>query len=239
MLLGVFITQTIAARTADALFGVLDSFLGDAGVEVWSYHVLAGHLKRLNLEKGFIFNTFPDDWVARYRSMRYFEVDPIIDHAREASAPYAWWSLADRPKLDAAARAYLADARDWLGDGYGVPVHGAHGTTAYFGIGTLRGRPLALEAEDLAAIQLACVQTHTRFLQLNGAIEAPPPTLTPREREVLGWVVRGKSNAVIADVLGISEHTVDTLMRRIYRKFEVTDRTSAALRAVGAGLIPA
>jgi LuxR family transcriptional regulator/LuxR family quorum-sensing system transcriptional regulator CciR len=76
-----------------------------------------------------------------------------------------------------------------------------------------------------------------RFLQLHGAVEVPPANLTRRELDVLGWVVRGKSNSVIAELLGISEHTVDTLMRRVYRKLGVGDRTSAALRAVGSGLV--
>jgi DNA-binding CsgD family transcriptional regulator len=107
---------------------------------------------------------------------------------------------------------------------------------AYFGAGSL-SHHVDLPLGELIKIQFACHQTHMRFLQLHGAVEVPPATLTPREIDVLTWVVRGKSNSVIAEVLGISEHTVDTLMRRIYRKLGVGDRTSAALRAVGSGLI--
>ncbi len=46
------------------------------------------------------------------------------------------------------------------------------------------------------------------------------------------WVTRGKSNSVIGSILGISASTVDTYMRRIFRKLDVTDRTSAAMRAI-------
>ncbi len=38
---------------------------------------------------------------------------------------------------------------------------------------------------------------------------------------------------------GISVHTVDTIVRRIFRKLDVADRTSAALKGVAYGLIPA
>jgi DNA-binding NarL/FixJ family response regulator len=44
---------------------------------------------------------------------------------------------------------------------------------------------------------------------------------------------------VIAEILAISPGTVDTYMRRIYDKLEVSDRTSAAVKGVGMGLIAA
>ncbi len=61
--------------------------------------------------------------------------------------------------------------------------------------------------------------------------------LTPREVEVLRWIARGKSNTVIAQILGISRHTVDTHNRRIYRKLGAGDRITATVRAMEAGLL--
>ncbi|WP_244520908.1 response regulator transcription factor [Aliiruegeria lutimaris] len=61
--------------------------------------------------------------------------------------------------------------------------------------------------------------------------------LSPREAEILRWIARGKSNSVIAEILGISRHTVDTHIRRIYRKLGAGDRTTAALRGMESGLL--
>lgn len=61
--------------------------------------------------------------------------------------------------------------------------------------------------------------------------------LTRRERDVLEWIAQGKSNPVIAEILGISIHTVDTHIRRIFRKLGVNDRTTAAIKGLGAGLV--
>jgi DNA-binding NarL/FixJ family response regulator len=69
------------------------------------------------------------------------------------------------------------------------------------------------------------------------AERSPLNDLTPREREVLGEIAQGKSNAAIGEILGISAHTVDAHLRRIYLKLGVVDRISAALRALGFGLI--
>ncbi len=61
--------------------------------------------------------------------------------------------------------------------------------------------------------------------------------LSERESEVLGWVARGKSNATIGEILGISSHTVNAHMRHIYLKLGVFDRVTAAVRGIGTGLI--
>jgi hypothetical protein len=49
-------------------------------------------------------------------------------------------------------------------------------------------------------------------------------------------LVMGKSNGDSGDILGVSPHTVDTLVRRVFAKLGVTNCNSAALRAVGAFL---
>ncbi len=51
--------------------------------------------------------------------------------------------------------------------------------------------------------------------------------LTPREREVLFWITRGKSNAEIATILAIASATVGKHLERIYAKLGVENRTAA------------
>jgi DNA-binding CsgD family transcriptional regulator len=51
--------------------------------------------------------------------------------------------------------------------------------------------------------------------------------LTPREREVLFWVGKGKSNAEIGVILDIAPATVGKHLERIYPKINVENRTAA------------
>jgi len=64
-----------------------------------------------------------------------------------------------------------------------------------------------------------------------------PLGLRPRECEVLHWVVHGKSNEEIGIILGCSTETVKSHLKRIYTQLDVTNRTSAAARAL-AGATP-
>lgn len=61
--------------------------------------------------------------------------------------------------------------------------------------------------------------------------------LTPREFEVLGWLVRGQSNKDIAKQLGIEEQTVKNHLRPIFQKFGVTRRTELLVKVFERGIV--
>ena len=61
--------------------------------------------------------------------------------------------------------------------------------------------------------------------------------LTPRELEVLNEVAKGLANKQIADLFGISEHTVKGHLKLILAKLRVADRTEAVRVAVQRGII--
>lgn len=62
-------------------------------------------------------------------------------------------------------------------------------------------------------------------------------TLTRREKQILRLVARGMSNKSVARLLAISGDTVEWHLRRIYRKLNVHNRTSAVLSAMNEGFI--
>jgi DNA-binding NarL/FixJ family response regulator len=63
--------------------------------------------------------------------------------------------------------------------------------------------------------------------------------LTPREREVLALVGRGKSNAEIAEQLVLSPLTAKTHVARLFSKLGVRDRAQLVVAAYESGLIVA
>jgi DNA-binding CsgD family transcriptional regulator len=57
--------------------------------------------------------------------------------------------------------------------------------------------------------------------------------LTPRERQILAWVARGKTNPEIAQILWIAPTTVRRHLEHVYAKLGVNTRTAAVARFLG------
>lgn len=66
---------------------------------------------------------------------------------------------------------------------------------------------------------------------------APAPELTEREQQVLEGMAAGKSNAEIGRGLYLSEDTIKTHARRLFRKLEVNDRAQAVALGFRHGLV--
>ncbi|RKQ71149.1 LuxR family transcriptional regulator [Litorimonas taeanensis] len=120
--------------------------------------------------------------------------------------------------------------------GVTFPVHGPGGRNGCFSV-VLGAGVSAEDCPELRVIEWACQNAHQKFCKIQIDKNGSLPKLTDREVEILTWVARGKSNGVIAQILEISPHTVNTYMRRIFLKMGISDRTTVALAGLNNGLI--
>jgi DNA-binding CsgD family transcriptional regulator len=70
-------------------------------------------------------------------------------------------------------------------------------------------------------------------------IHDPNNTLTPRQREVLVWVVEGKDNGAIGILVGITLGTVKFHLAALMRRFDASTRGLLISRVWDAGLVRA
>jgi NarL family two-component system response regulator LiaR len=61
--------------------------------------------------------------------------------------------------------------------------------------------------------------------------------LTPREKEILTFLVEGKTNQQIADDLKLSSDTVKSHLQNINNKMRTGNRTEAVMLAIKLGII--
>lgn len=93
--------------------------------------------------------------------------------------------------------------------------------------GTLSGSP-PLSPPIARRIMKLAKQDHATVLLL---------PLTAREEEVLTLIAKGLNRAEIAQLLGVSVHTITTHVRSIYAKLDISSRAEAAVEAIRRGLI--
>lgn len=71
-----------------------------------------------------------------------------------------------------------------------------------------------------------------------GGLDDEEASLSPREIEILNAISRGFSYAETASMLGITNGTVHTHLKRVYRKLAVHSKTEAVFEANRLGLLP-
>ncbi|WP_224823485.1 LuxR family transcriptional regulator [Cognatishimia sp. MH4019] len=224
-----------ATDTSD-LWQIAINFFNAHGIIRVSYHVYgegggdpAGQSVRTD--------GFPRDWVSTYIEGDYAVVDPIPELARLRSRPFLWSEVERLHPISEDARDFLEAFRDRnLGDGLAMQVFGPNLRNAYVGLGFGAKAPDLSDAY-VSFMQIASQALHLRYCELTEAEDQRPADLSPRELEVLKWIARGKSNSVISELMSVSPHTVDTLVRRLFSKLKVSDRTSAAIKGIGAGFL--
>ena len=176
----------------------------------------------------------PMVWERHYRRALHL-VDPLPRIALARTGAFLWPDMLDQESLAQKERRYLRlAARHGLARGVGTACYGPHGRCGFLG-----GAWTAAHApEDMALLRFNAIgqlsfQRYCSIFPMDEEIRS----LSDRELEVLQWMSRGKSNAVIAEILEISTSSVGVYVRRIFDKLCVSDRTSACLRGLSLGLI--
>jgi DNA-binding NarL/FixJ family response regulator len=85
-------------------------------------------------------------------------------------------------------------------------------------------RQVELIEKTFRAVTTAVFEKTADMRQFSRHSIPAEPELTPREQDVLEWLRQGKSNWVIGQLVGISEHTVKHIVSVILHKYGVSSR---------------
>lgn len=87
--------------------------------------------------------------------------------------------------------------------------------------------------EGGAAMSSSVARQVLKAFQTQMVLQTPANfDLTDREKEILGYLVKGLSHKLIANELFISVHTVNTHIRNIYEKLHVRSVSAAVAKAI-------
>ena len=85
---------------------------------------------------------------------------------------------------------------------------------------------------------LAVVRKNTAVRQLQANIRSRFDTLTSREQQVMKYVVQGMTNRTIAEVMELSNRTVEVHRSKVMKKMQATTLPELVLMAPACGLDP-
>ncbi|MET0137004.1 MAG: LuxR C-terminal-related transcriptional regulator [Sphingobium sp.] len=224
------------ARSLRALWSLVRRYFNRAGFGAVAYILF--DRGRMSDVVALLEHGFSTEIVDAYAKMGNGQNDPTLRVVMATGRPDTPSRVAARYNLSPEERRYRR-TMDQLaaGDALSLPLYGPHGRDAY-AILAKPSDPDFYRKARRTELHMVAQAAHLKAFTLSRR-RAPVEGhgLSPREVEILRWVARGKSNGVIAEILEISPGTVDTYLRRLFEKLNVTDRTSAAVKGVGMGLI--
>ena len=184
-----------------------------------------------------IVSNWPQEYLARYDAMRMVRRSAGIRKLRLTTVPFSYGMLdsigeqATDEEIEV-----LAGLIDTYGLRYGhfFPVHDAFGNRgAILWSGEAEDMPL----DDRLMLQMISVHLFNRLAEIGAAWKSGQVVLTEREVQCLSWTAAGKTSLEIAEILGLSEHTVNHYLNQVTRKLEAVNRTQAVVKAIRRGLI--
>lgn len=184
------------------------------------------------------FVNYPDEWQTRYVKQGFQNKDPALHVASRSIAPVDWRRLREEASFKTIFRA----AHDFgiAEQGLTIPVRGPYGEVGLFSVTrncSDREWDL-LKPKILGGLQSAAVHLHDNVMRSHAMTrELSQPMLSAREVEILQWVAAGKSQQDVADILSISNRTVEVHLRSSRNKLGALTTPQAVGRAVGLGLI--
>lgn len=182
---------------------------------------------------------YPEEFIQISRQDGQPLDDPIMEACEKTLTGFFWDGVGDVvPLSERHARRMEAVVEIGLGDGYVVPAHipGEHLGSCHFAV----ERRKFLPRENSAALHGIAVfgfEAARRLSRKRDQIWFRPPSLTPRQRECVILSARGKSDAVIGQLLNLSPRTINAYMEEAKRRYGVATRGQLVVNALYASEI--
>ena len=155
----------------------------------------------------------------------YLRRCPVNQHIFQTEQPFYWTKEGDSYQL--------TPSPGGLGlHGLQVPIFGAQGLKGAVSFGGNRidsSLPVRLALVTLAGAALATAE------RLTAKVATKSSRLTARERQVVRWIAVGKRQADAAELLDLSERTVENHLRRIRQRLGASTTAEAIRIAIGSG----
>lgn len=230
------------AEDADVAFAVFRRHLEGLGLDMALYSLLTD-FRSVGLKAGHgVLYNYPQAWMDWYLDQRYQEIDPVIQIGFSAREAFRWDQLNQHIDMTPVQQRLMDESREaGLKEGLAVAVHGPAGEILAMGMASSHGG-VDLSPPRLAVLKLMVHEFNAAFYRIHADKGRNEQVLlTPRERQVLRWLARGKSTPEIAIILSVDGSVTTSAVRfhikNIYAKLEASTAAQAVAKAMAMGCL--
>ena len=236
-----FIKPLREAQTSEDIISILRQIVDHVGMEHYAYWAI--NIPGRLLKEGWSFSELPNDWDKEYWEKGYHMTDPVAIKSPKHFSPIAWGTEEYLAGLNTEEMKVFTDAaKHGIKMGIMVPIHGPGSEFAGFSVmaGSDESEQDFIKAFPERSYALGAIapyiQDSLRVVLNVDELASAATELSPREIECLSWIADGKTFADIAQILGISRHTVITHINRSKDKLGVNTTHQAVAIVLQSGL---
>lgn len=185
-------------------------------------------------------HNYPERWAEYYDSMALGLADPVHRAAHVTSVGFRWSQLEKLIALEKRDLKILDKGKQQgIGDGFTVPANvpgEARGSCTFANRDSSQFPEAMMPLAQL--IGAFAFEAARRLWIPPGELACRHlPRLTPRQRDCVLWVARGKTDWEVSRILGIEEDTVTRHIKMACERYGVNKRTLLAVRTLFNGTL--
>jgi LuxR family transcriptional regulator, quorum-sensing system regulator BjaR1 len=214
-----------------------DRFISTLQAIGYEYIACSSHLDPLRPRPGGVrVLNYPKAWVEHYSEEEFARIDPVFHAACAMPGPFSWDDALAKMRLSRDQKRVLAEGAAYgLSRGMTIPLRSPDIIPASC---SLVAGPDGIDPLSLAHTLMVVIYGHgAMHRRLNPDMIIEPVVLPRRERQCLTLAGCGKSDWVIGELLGISGRTAHNSIERAKKRYDVSHRIQAVVRAVFNGQI--
>ena len=174
-----------------------------------------------DLQSNSVINNWPAELLSIYDQESLMATSPVLHRLRTSTLPFIYEVAASPNRFRMTRFVYF-------------PTHDASGLRGAICLG---GDRELFAAEEMRELFYIAVHVFDRLAEIRNLDVRVVDALTDREIDCLNWTAAGKTSAEIAEILSLSEHTVNHYLNRATKKLDTVNRTQAVAKALRVGLI--
>lgn len=180
-----------------------------------------------------IITNWPSELLTQFDQAGMLANSTLLRRLRGSSVPFVY-DLRQVTKDSGNDAAELMFTRFHLVRGGYFPVHDVSGSR---GVVSIIGDGPAFSERQMMELMYLSIHVFERLSEIRRLDIRATDQLSDRELDCLNWTAAGKTSSEIAEILGLSEHTVNHYLNRATKKLDTVNRTQAVAKALRVGLI--
>jgi DNA-binding CsgD family transcriptional regulator len=230
-----WIAEIVALKTQFDVFRVMKRLTEAYGCRAFMVMNLPPRTS-LDLQSNSIINNWPTELLSIFDQEVLLPNDAVMRRIRSSTLPFFYDEVLEDGRREDGKSQILAALfhRFHMSRSAFFPTHDASGARGIIMFAGDREPFTLLEIRDLSFIS---IYVFDRLAEIRNLDARVAEMLNDREIDCLTWTAAGKTSAEIAEILGLSEHTVNHYLNKATKKLDNVNRTQAVAKALRVGII--